>query len=152
MWSLEGAELKEFKRVLEKSDNPLYKEIKLAPVNFNNEIVITTKTLAQVYETEEHNITKNFNQNKDKFKEGKHYYKLEGAQLKDFKRVITKSDNPLYQEIKFASVLTLWTKRGASRHCKMLGTDKKSDTPFDTPFDTLNDSPTNPALDPANTL
>ena len=96
----------------------------LTPVNFNNEIVITTKTLAEVYETEEHNITKNFNQNKDKFIEGKHYYKLEGAQLKDFKRVITKSDNPLYQEIKFASVWTLWTKRGASRHCKMLGTDK----------------------------
>lgn len=82
----------------------------LTPVNFNNEIVITTKTLAEVYETEEHNITKNFNQNKDKFIEGKHYYKLEGAQLKDFKRVITKSDNPLYQEIKFASVLILWTK------------------------------------------
>ena len=114
---------------------------KLAPVNFNNEIVITTKTLAQVYETEEHNITKNFNQNKDKFKEGKHYYKLEGAQLKDFKRVITKSDNPLYQEIKFASVLTLWTKRGASRHCKMLGTDKAWDM-----FDSLEENYFNPQI------
>lgn len=113
----------------------------LTPVNFNNEIIITTKTLAEVYETEEHNITKNFNQNKDKFIEGKHYYKLEGAQLKDFKRVITKSDNPLYQEIKFASVLTLWTKRGASRHCKMLGTDKAWDM-----FDSLEENYFNPKV------
>lgn len=114
---------------------------KLIPIKFNEEVVITTKTLAQVYETEEHNITKNFNQNKDKFIEGKHYYKLEGAQLKDFKRVITKSDNPLYQEIKFASVLTLWTKIGASRHCKMLGTDKAWDM-----FDTLEENYFNPKV------
>ncbi|WP_420371000.1 hypothetical protein [Intestinibacter bartlettii] len=57
--------------------------------------------------------------------EGKHYYKLQGEELKEFKRVLENSDNPLYKEIKFASVLILWTKRGASRHCKMLGTDKK---------------------------
>lgn len=52
---------------------------------------------------------------------------LQGEELKEFKRVLENSDNPLYKEIKFSSVLMLWTKRGASRHCKMLGTDKKSE-------------------------
>lgn len=96
----------------------------LVPVKFNEEVVITTKMLADVYETEEIRIQQNFNSNQEKFKEGKHYYKLQGNDLKEFKRVLVKNEDPLYQEIKFASVLILWTKRGASRHCKMLGTDK----------------------------
>ena len=50
----------------------------LTPVNFNNEIVITTKTLAEVYECEVSNIKQNFHYAKDKFKEGKHYYELKG--------------------------------------------------------------------------
>ena len=96
----------------------------LIPVKFNEEVVITTKMLASVYECEEKQIIQNFNNNKSKFVKGVHYYKLEGVELKEFKRVIENFDEPLYQEIKFVSVLILWTKRGASRHCKMLGTDK----------------------------
>ena len=57
--------------------------------------------------------------------EGKHYYELKGDELKNFKMLVTKSNQPLYEEIKFAPKLYLWTRRGASRHCKMLGTDKK---------------------------
>lgn len=41
---------------------------KLTQIKYNNEIVITTKTLAEVYECEESNIKVNFNSNKDKFK------------------------------------------------------------------------------------
>lgn len=52
-----------------------------------------------------------------------HQYYIFGLK-EEFKRVIENSDNPLYKEIKFASVLILWTKRGASRHCKMLETEK----------------------------
>ena len=111
----------------------------LIPVKFNEEIVITTKMLADVYETEEIRIQQNFNSNQEKFKEGKHYYKLQGNDLKEFKRVLVKNEDPLYQEIKFASVLILWTKRGASRHCKMLGTDKAWEM-----FDTLEESYFNP--------
>lgn len=114
---------------------------KLIPVKFNEEVVITTKLLAQVYECDEHSIIKNFNSNKDKFEEGKHYYKLSGEQLKEFKRVITNSDHPLYEEIKFTSVLILWTKRGASRHCKMLGTEKAWEM-----FDTLEENYFNPKV------
>ena len=86
----------------------------------NNERVLTTKQLAEVYETKENNIKNNFNNNKDRFIEGKHYYKLTGEELKQFKREVKDIDlvpnnvNTLY----------LWTKRGASRMCKMLDTDK----------------------------
>ena len=113
----------------------------LTPVKFNGEIVITTKTLAQVYGTEETNIKTNFNRNKTRFIEGKHYYKLEGEELKEFKRVVTISNNPLYQEIKFASILYLWTRQGASRHCKILDTDKAWQQ-----FDVLEENYFNPKL------
>ena len=46
-----------------------------------NEKILTTKQLAEVYETEENNIINNFNNNKDHFEEGFHYYKLIGEEL-----------------------------------------------------------------------
>lgn len=46
------------------------------------------------------------------FIEGKHYYKLQGEELKEFKRLLVENEEPLYEEIKFAPVLILWTKRG----------------------------------------
>lgn len=95
---------------------------KLMPIEWNNQRIMTTKTLAECYETKEHNINKNFNEHQDRFEEGKHYYTLKGEDLKEFKRVITNSDYPL-KDIKFASVLTLWTERGALRHAKILDTD-----------------------------
>ena len=86
----------------------------------NNERVLTTKQLAEVYETKENNIKNNFNNNKDRFIEDKHYYRLTGEELKRFKREVKDIDlvpnnvNTLY----------LWTKRGASRMCKMLDSDE----------------------------
>lgn len=94
----------------------------LTQIKYNNEIVITTKTLAEVYGCEVNNIKKNFNLNKDKFKEGMHYFKLEGEELKEFKEYNKVTNSNLVE--KRAKCLFLWTKRGASRHCKMLGTDK----------------------------
>lgn len=57
----------------------------LKPINYKEEVVITTKMLAEVYECEDGNITWNFNHNKDKFIEGKHYYKVEGEELKNLR-------------------------------------------------------------------
>ena len=48
--------------------------------------------------------------------------------------LVRNSNQPLYEEIKFAPKLYLWTKRGASRHCKMLGTDKKTQGCFAVEF------------------
>ena len=111
----------------------------LIPVKFNEEVVITTKMLASVYGCDTNNIKQNFHYAKDKFIKGKHYHELKGEDLKEFKRVVENSNHPLYKEIKFASVLYLWTKRGASRHCKMLGTDKAWEM-----FDTLEENYFNP--------
>ena len=106
----------------------------LIPVKFNEEVVITTKMLAEVYECDESNIKVNFNSNKDKFIEGKHYYKLQGEELKNLR-----VSNPYLQISPKTRTLYLWTKRGASRHCKMLGTDKAWEM-----FDTLEESYFNP--------
>lgn len=111
--------------------------MELKPINYKEEIVITTKVLANVYECEDGNIKKNFNINKDKFKEGVHYFKLEGEELKKFKEYDKVTNSNLVE--KQAKCLYLWTKRGASRHCKMLGTDKAWEM-----FDSLEENYFNP--------
>ncbi|TQX66231.1 ORF6N domain-containing protein, partial [Clostridioides difficile] len=45
---------------------------------------VLTQQLADVYETDSRNISNNFNNNKDKFIEGKHYFLLQGDDLKNF--------------------------------------------------------------------
>lgn len=86
--------------------------------------VITTALLAEAYGTDPNNIKTNFNRNKDNFVEGKHYFLLQGAELAEFKRLVTDSNPALTDSLKFAPQLYLWTERGANRHCKILDTDK----------------------------
>lgn len=86
-------------------------ENKLVPIEHNGVRVITTELLAQVYETDTNNIKNNFNNHKDNFREGVHYYLLKGDELRAFKREVNNIDlvapnvNQLY----------LWTERGANR-------------------------------------
>ena len=93
---------------------------KLVPIEHDAQRVITTELLAQAYETDTNNIKNNFNNHKDNFKEGVHYYLLKGDDLRAFKREVNDIDlvapnvNQLY----------LWTERGANRHCKILDTPK----------------------------
>lgn len=91
----------------------------LQVIERNNERVLTTQQLADVYETDSRNISNNFNNNKDRFIEGKHYFLLQGDDLKTFKSIHTE-----YENLKFTSKMYLWTERGANRHCKILDTDK----------------------------
>ncbi|EGT5565027.1 ORF6N domain-containing protein [Clostridioides difficile] len=91
----------------------------LQVIERNNERVLTTQQLADVYETDARNISNNFNNNKDRFIEGKHYFLLQGDDLKNFKGIHTE-----YENLKFTSKMYLWTERGANRHCKILDTDK----------------------------
>lgn len=95
----------------------------LQQVKYDNQLILTTEQLAEFYETTIDTIKVNFNNNKSKFEEGKHYYLLKGAQLKEFKNKVKN----LYLVGKNANQLYLWTKRGASRHAKMLGTDRAWD-------------------------
>lgn len=92
--------------------------------------VITTDMLADVYGTEVINIQVNHSRNKNRFIEGKHFYKITGSILKEFKNWLTKS-KLVYKgsEIisKHAKSIILWTERGAARHAKMLDTDNAWD-------------------------
>ena len=90
------------------------------PIEWDGQVVITTAQLAEVYGTTADNINSNFLKNKDRFNEGKHYITLVGEELRTFK------SNPTFGGVvgKTAKQLYLWTRRGAIRHCKILGTDK----------------------------
>lgn len=92
----------------------------LIPITHKGQRILTTDQLAQVYETDVNNIQANFKRNESHFIEGVHYFKLEGAALKEFKNQPTMSQ----LVSKHTSQLYLWTERGASRHCKILDTDK----------------------------
>lgn len=94
---------------------------KLIPLEFNKQRIMTTKVLAEEFGTEEGNIQKNFSNNEKRFSEGKHYYKLEGQTLKEFKNSLP---NEIREPLKYAPVLYLWTDRGAARHAKILDTDE----------------------------
>lgn len=93
----------------------------LIPMEWNNQRIMTTKTLAECYGASEKNINDNFSNNKERFKEGKHYIKLEGKSLKEFKNSLP---DEIGEPLKFAPKLMLWTERGALRHAKILDTDE----------------------------
>jgi hypothetical protein len=93
-------------------------------VKFNSELILTTEQLSTFYGASPQQIKQNFANNKNKFIKGSHYFELSGEELKQFKSQVENIDLPIN---KFASHLILWTKRGASRHSKMLGTDQAWD-------------------------
>lgn len=108
----------------------------ISVLEWNHERVITTAQLAAAYETNPDNIKKNFSRNKGKFTEGRHYYFLEGENLRTFKAQAEISEGTYCPPVVHDKVtnsppvppninqLYLWTRRGASRHCKILDTKK----------------------------
>lgn len=85
--------------------------------------VITTELLANIYETDTKNIQMNYSRNNQRFIAGKHFFKLTGSILKEFKN----SPTNCWSVAKQARSLILWTERGAARHAKMLDTDRAWD-------------------------
>ncbi|MEG0470739.1 MAG: phage antirepressor KilAC domain-containing protein [Solibacillus sp.] len=81
--------------------------------------VLTTGQLAESYGTETEYINRNFNNNKERYKEGKHFFLLTGERLKEFKMTTGKNDVSLLRVNK----LYLWTEKGAWLHAKSLNTD-----------------------------
>ena len=104
------------------STSPRYQsDIKNVPIITHNSVpVVTTEMLASFYGTDASNIKMNQSRNLERFEIGKHFYKIEGNELKEFKDRVTNS----YPVQKRTSSLILWTERGAARHAKMLETDK----------------------------
>jgi hypothetical protein len=90
----------------------------LTIVEHNNQRVLTTTQLAEVYKTETNNIVKNYSNNQKRFIEDRDFYLLQGDDLRAFKGNMN--------NIHFApnlNKLYLWTERGTNRHCKILDTD-----------------------------
>ena len=91
-----------------------------APVAWSNEPVVTTKILADYFECSIENIKKNFQNNSERFIEGKDFFKLSGDALKQFKD----RGNEIPAVGKNANLIYLWTRWGAFRHAKILNNDK----------------------------
>ena len=81
--------------------------------------VLTSAQVAQMYETDTKTISYNFSYNKKKYTEGKHYIKLEGNELKQFK-----ASREIPDCHKFSAHLYLWTEKGALLLAKSINTDK----------------------------
>ena len=108
----------------------------LTVLEHNSIRVMTTEQLAEAYGCRAIHIQQNFKNNRERFVEGKHYFKLEGADLKAFKDSLENIESVVGSR---APSLILWTKQGAARHSKMLGTERAWDV-----FDELEESYFNP--------
>ncbi|EBY9279760.1 ORF6N domain-containing protein [Salmonella enterica] len=92
----------------------------LSPITHNQIPVITTELLAHLYGTKIKNISDNFLNNTTRFVVGKHFFKIEKNELREFKN----RPETIGLVGKNARSLILWTERGAARHAKMLETDQ----------------------------
>lgn len=81
--------------------------------------VLTTKQVAELYDTDAKTIQYNFRYNKKKYILGKHYIEIQGEELR---RLKTRSEFP--SSLKYSKLLYLWTEKGALLHAKSLNTDK----------------------------
>ena len=108
----------------------------LTVLEHNSIRFMTTEQLAEAYGCAPKQIQQNFSNNRARFITGKHYFKLEGADLKAFKDSLENIESVVGSR---APSLILWTKQGAARHSKMLGTERAWDV-----FDELEESYFNP--------
>lgn len=91
----------------------------LQVIEYRGQRVVTTEQMATGYGAAEQMITNNFNRNKSRFVEGKHYFKLTNEDVE-----ILRNSFRGVQISSKARTLTLWTERGAANHAKMLETDQ----------------------------
>lgn len=90
-----------------------------AKLNFQNSLVLTTSTVAALYETETATVSNSFNRHKVRFQEGKHYYVLQGNSKRKFI-----DHHQIDDGSKKAESFYLWTEKGCLLHAKNLNTDK----------------------------
>lgn len=113
----------------------------LRPIEHKNQRILTTQQIAEFYGATERRISENFNRNKDRYTEGKHYFLLEGESLESFKTSLEIADSlettatqfvdklaetttQIAYSLKGVNKLYLWTEKGALMHAKSLNTDK----------------------------
>lgn len=93
---------------------------KLSVIENKGQRVLTTQQLATAYEVDDKKIRDNFTNNKSRYVEGKHFFKIEGEDLKQFK-----NRTEIFGVVgSHSSSVYLWTELGTLHHAKSLGTDK----------------------------
>ena len=85
---------------------------------YKNIRVLTTQQIAEAYGSDTRVISNNFNRNKDRYVEGKHYICLEDDEKREFV-----DHHQIDDGSKKALKLYLWTEKGAFLHAKSLNTD-----------------------------
>ena len=88
-------------------------------IEYKGARVLTTQQLAEAYGTDTQVITNNYNRNKDRYIEGKHYICLTGQDKLDF---IKKNQND-FSSFTRSKAIYLWTEKGTFLHAKSLNTD-----------------------------
>lgn len=91
----------------------------LQVIEVKGQRALTTKQIAELYGAEIRTVQENFRYNKKNYQLGKHYIELSGKDLQNFK-----ANHEIYDQIKYAKHLYLWTEKGALLHAKSLNTDK----------------------------
>lgn len=82
---------------------------------YKNIRVLTTQQIAEAYGTDSKTISYNFNHNKERYIDGKHFICLSGDELRAFREIHDLPNN--------LNKLYLWTEKGAFLHAKSLNTD-----------------------------
>lgn len=101
------------------------------PVTYKGERILTTEMAADAFKVGAGLLTTNYHRHRERFTEGKHFYKVEGAELRAIKDSMSLRDAVGPN----ARSLILWTERGIARHAKMLDSDEAW-----TVFETLEDT------------
>lgn len=94
-------------------------------VEYKGQPVLTTEQLAAALSTPDkvvtiNNLQANFRNNRDRFIEGKHFFRLTGKELDELRNCMKNFQTVIPPR---TAILYLWTKRGVARHCKSVGTD-----------------------------
>lgn len=89
------------------------------PIAYKGVRVMTTEMLAQAFGADAVRIQQNYLNNKARFPEGTHCFKVEGRDLADLRLALSEA-----QISSKTRSLLLWPERGAFGHAKILGTDE----------------------------
>lgn len=92
----------------------------LKVIEQNGMRVLTSAQLSELFGTEAKVISYNFNYNKERYEEGKHYICLAGDDRKEF----LFNHLEIQDGSKHAKYIYLWTDKGVFLHAKSLNTDK----------------------------
>lgn len=93
--------------------------MKLTVIELRGKRVLTTAQLAENYGADVKQVSKNYTRNLERYTEGKHFFLLQGEDLREFRA--NRQIDELPSNI---NKLYLWTEKGAWLHAKSLNTDK----------------------------